>query len=117
MLMATHLINHLCSRIWNWKSPYEMLYKKKLDYSVLCNFSILVHYIKVKPQRDNFISRAEKGVSVGYFAGQKAFKVYSLDNKKVVVCRDVVFNESAYPFIHKSSFGDETFKKYFSTIG
>lgn len=69
ILMATYLINRLPSRILKWKSPYEMLYNKKPDYTNLRNFGCLVYLTNTKPNKDKFDYRASKGVFISYSSG------------------------------------------------
>lgn len=83
-----------------------MLYKRKPDYSTLKVFGSLVYYTN-NPQKDKFDSRAGKGVFIGYSSGQKEYKIYSLDSKKIEICQDVVFHESIFPFKSESTAFDE----------
>lgn len=47
-----------------------------------------VHQVKEKTG-----SRAAKGVFMGYAQGKRGYKVWLIDEQKVVVSKDVVFNE------------------------
>lgn len=71
MLMATHLINRLPSRVLGWKSPFELLYNKAPDYNMLRVFGCLVYFAKVGNHSEKFDPRGEKGVFLGYSVGQK----------------------------------------------
>lgn len=51
LLMATHIVNRLPSPILNWKTPYEMLYKKELDYTSLKVFGCLGYATNNSPHK------------------------------------------------------------------
>ena len=54
LLLATFLINRLPSFILDWKTPYEILYNKPPDYSVLCCFRCLCYATDIQPHKDKF---------------------------------------------------------------
>lgn len=43
---------------------------------------------------------------LGFSHGQKGYKVYSLDTKKIIVSRDVMFQENLFPYLMKSEVAD-----------
>lgn len=63
--MTTYLINCLPSRILQWKSPYELLDQKVLDYANIRAFGSLVYHTNTRPHKDKFESRVGKGVFLG----------------------------------------------------
>ncbi|KAK3036241.1 hypothetical protein RJ639_030783 [Escallonia herrerae] len=58
----------------------------------------------IKP-RDKFAPRAKPGIFVGYPNGQKGYRIYDLESKRIYVSRDVQFLEGIYPYT-KSSLGE-----------
>ncbi|KAK3032090.1 hypothetical protein RJ639_036304 [Escallonia herrerae] len=58
----------------------------------------------IKP-RDKFAPRAKPGIFVGYPNGQKGYRIYDLESKRIYVFRDVQFLEGIYPYT-KSSLGE-----------
>lgn len=42
--------------------------------------------------------RAQRSVFIGYSNTQKGYKVYNLENKTVVISKDVIFHEHHFPF-------------------
>ena len=47
-------------------------------------------------KRGKLDERAEKGVFVGYAAESKGYRIYSLSRMKIVISRDVHFDENSY---------------------
>ena len=96
ILSATFWINMLPSPVLNWKTPSELLLGKALDYSALrvigCLWCLLVRI------GDKFASKAKRYVLLGYPYAQKGYKLYDLDNHKVVLSRDVIFHEHIFSF-------------------
>ncbi|KAL0298504.1 UNVERIFIED_CONTAM: Retrovirus-related Pol polyprotein from transposon TNT 1-94 [Sesamum radiatum] len=98
ILTATYLINRLPSSLLGWKTPYEILHQRSPTYDQLKTFGCLAFACNVKPFKDKFDARAHKCVFIGYSSGQKAFKLYDLNNHSVIISRDVVFHEQNFPF-------------------
>lgn len=98
LLMATHIINRLLSSILKWRTPYELLYKREPNYSLLKIFGCLSYATNVSPHKTKFEQRAYKCIFIGYSLRHKAFKLYNLDTEQVIVSRDVIFYENIYPF-------------------
>ncbi|XP_010246512.1 PREDICTED: uncharacterized protein LOC104589776 [Nelumbo nucifera] len=84
--------------ILDWKTPFEILYNKALEYHMLKVFGCLCYATNTKPAKDKFSTRAFKCVFIGYQPGQKAYKVYDLTSKQVFTSRDVIFFENVFPF-------------------
>ena len=51
---------------------------------------------------DKFSSSSEKSVFIGYSFEKKAYKLFSLESKKILFSRDVTFYETMFPFKNKS---------------
>ncbi|KAJ0534884.1 putative RNA-directed DNA polymerase [Helianthus annuus] len=77
----------------------------------LRNFGCLC-FSTVLNESDKFTYHADKCVLIGYSNVKKGYKLWSLDNKKVLFSRDVKFYEDVYPFKNKhvgnSDFIDKT---------
>lgn len=93
ILMATHIINMLLSSLLDWKTPYQLLYQKPSNYNHLKTFGWLCFATNTLPHKDKFVPRAYKCIFLGYTLGQKAYKVYDIDNNRIYISRDVVFHE------------------------
>lgn len=75
-----------------------MLYGRKPDLSYLKTFGCLGYATNVGPQKGKFEPRAHRCVFIGYSPGQKAYKMYSLDSKKILISRAVIFYENSFPY-------------------
>ena len=101
ILKAAYLINRLPTHVLHNKSPFEMLYQKLSDYSLLRAYGCLcfasVHI------SDKFAPMAIKVVFIGYPFNQKGYKLLNIDNHTIFVSRHVVFHEHIFPYISRSS--------------
>ncbi|KAL0380888.1 UNVERIFIED_CONTAM: Retrovirus-related Pol polyprotein from transposon TNT 1-94 [Sesamum angustifolium] len=98
ILTATYIINRFPTSVLHWKTPYEVLYNRSVDYSMVRTFGCLAFATNVLPQKSKFTKRAYRCVFVGYAFGQKGYKLYDLDDKVLFVSRDVVFHEGIFPY-------------------
>ncbi|GJS73677.1 retrovirus-related pol polyprotein from transposon TNT 1-94 [Tanacetum coccineum] len=100
---ATFLINRLPSSVVGNVTPYEILLKKKLDYTSLRVFGCLAMVSNPLRTADKFDPRGVPCVFLGYPSNQKGYKFYNLLTKTTFVSRDVVFNETLFPFAENST--------------
>ncbi|KAJ0528553.1 putative RNA-directed DNA polymerase [Helianthus annuus] len=100
VLTAVYLINRLPSSVLLGKSPYEIVFGFKPSLMHLRNFGCLC-FSTVLNETDKFTYHADKCVLIGYSNVKKGYKLWSLDNKKVLFSRDVKFYEDVYPFKSK----------------
>ncbi|XP_074369130.1 uncharacterized protein LOC141709984 [Apium graveolens] len=100
VLSATYLINLMPSSVLSWKSPYQILLQQYPDYSRLKVLGCLCY--STNKTSDKLASRAFRCVFIGYPYAQKAYKLYDLDNHKVIISRDVTFQENIFPFKQSS---------------
>ena len=102
LLCATHLINRMTLSSVNFQSPYELLYGHKPSLTHLKVFGCLCYVSTIKAHRSKFEPRALSCIFLGYPSGQKAYRVYDLENHKFLTSRDVIFHEKHLPY-HFSS--------------
>ncbi|KAJ4703438.1 Retrovirus-related Pol polyprotein from transposon TNT 1-94 [Melia azedarach] len=89
---ACYLINRGSHTGINLKTPFEVWSGKPADYSNLRAFGCTIYYHvnegKLEP-------RAKKGVFVGYGDGVKGYRIWSPSEKRVILSRNVVFDENS----------------------
>jgi hypothetical protein len=67
---------------------------EKLTVSHLRVFGCVAYAQISKAKRKKLDDRGEKCIFIGYSETSKAYKVYNLFTKKVVVSRDIIFSEN-----------------------
>ncbi|PRQ60643.1 putative RNA-directed DNA polymerase [Rosa chinensis] len=102
VLTATYLINRLPSKVLAFKSPLEVLKGRKIDLSHLKVFGCTCFVHIQAYQRDKLDPRADKCVFLGYSSTQKGYKRYNLATRKLIVSKDVRFDEVTPYFTRKS---------------
>lgn len=87
---VVYIINRTPSAPLGFEIPEQIYTGREPDYSHMKRFGCLVYYHveqgKLKP-------RAKKGVFMGYPQGVKGYRIWSIEDKKCVVSRDVKFRE------------------------
>ena len=103
--IAYYLVNHSPSIIVDFKIFIEVWSKKLANYSMLKVFGCPTYYDVKKGKLE---PRAKKGVFVGYENRVKGFKIQSLSKRKVILSRDVTFDELT--ILHSKSVVDSSKK-------
>ncbi|CAM8964428.1 unnamed protein product [Rhodiola kirilowii] len=89
---ACYLINHGPHTGIGGKTPYEVWSGKPANYSLLRVFGCTVYYHvsegKLEP-------RAKKGIFVGFRDGVKGYRIWSSSEKRVILSKSVIFDESS----------------------
>jgi hypothetical protein len=90
---AVFLQNRLPTKLLDEKTPFEAWYNYKPSLRFLKVFGSLcfVHIPHIK--KDKLDKKAAPGIFVGYSGASKAYKVYHPQTQKMVVTRDVHFQE------------------------
>lgn len=97
-LTAAYLINLLPSRILNFTTPVERPFHTKPDYMLLRTFGCAV-WPNLRPYNSRKLSfRSTRCVFLGYSAKHKEYKCLEPTTGRVYISRDVVFDESIFPF-------------------
>lgn len=88
---ACYLINRGPHTGIDCKVPYEVWSGRSAEYSVLRVFGCMVYYHvnegKLEP-------RAKKGCFLGYGDGVKGYRIWSPSERRVILSRDVTFDEN-----------------------
>jgi len=74
-------------------SPYEKWYGKKPSVKHLHVFGCFAYALKPGVKRQKMDAKSEKMRFIGYPFGAKGYRLYDVQRHRVVICRDVVFNE------------------------
>lgn len=93
---ATYLVNRSPNRSIGFKTPYEIWYNRIPNLMHLKTFGCTAY---VHQSIDKIEPRSVKGIFLGYALGAKGYRIY-ISNKgkpKVVIARNVVFNEHEFP--------------------
>lgn len=91
VLTAAYIINRLPSIVVDHKTPFEILFGRKPDYTHMKFFGCLVYTRNTETQGDKFEVRGRPRVFVGYPQGQKGYRVYDLETNKIIFSRDINF--------------------------
>lgn len=95
LFTACYLINRSPSRVINLKTPEELWNNKPPSLSHLKTFGSTAYVHNVT---DKLSKRSIKCVLMGYQIGVKGYRLLSLENNKIIISRDVIFNELDFPF-------------------
>lgn len=93
ILTACFTRNRLPSSSLQFKSPYEVWYKEKPDYSKMRVFGSLAFAHVPKELRTKLEPKASECRFLGYSAGVKGYRLVDMRTNKVIVSRDVIFEE------------------------
>ncbi|XP_074327371.1 uncharacterized protein LOC141665290 [Apium graveolens] len=80
------------------QTPYFRLHKESASLDHLRVFGCVVYFSTTKVNRSKFDPRAAIGVFVGYSNSQKGYKVFDLQSNSLCVTRDIVFQETMFPY-------------------
>ncbi|CAA0829640.1 Unknown protein, partial [Striga hermonthica] len=101
-ITSTYLLNRIPTRPLNFKIPLDILYGVKPDYKRLKVFGCLC-YPHLRPYNKHKMDyRSCAGVFLGYSNQYKGYKVL-LPNRRVIITRDVVFDEKRFPYAEKKA--------------
>lgn len=97
-LAATYLINLLPSSAINFETPYERLFHKNPSYYSLRVF-VCACWPNLRPYNNRKLSfRSKQCVFLGYSPRHKGVKCLDVSTGRIYISRDVVFDESVFPF-------------------
>jgi histone deacetylase 1/2 len=100
-LTATFLINRLPTRVIDNASPMKCLSQSKPDYTMLNSFGCAC-WPHLRPMNNKKLAfRSKKCVFVGYSSHHKDYKCLDVSTGRTYISRDVVFDESVFPFARK----------------
>lgn len=97
------MINRTPSTIHKGRTPYEILHGSKPSYEQLRVFGSSWYTHRVTRDKDKFGERSRPCIFVGYPFGKKGWKVYDIERNEFLVSRDVIFQETVFPFEKSNS--------------
>ena len=99
-LAATYLINRLPTKVLDFSSPLEILFKETPNYAGMRTFGCAC-WPNLRPFNTHKLQfRSKQCVFLGYSNLHKGFKCLDVAEGHVYISRDVVFDETIFPF-HK----------------
>jgi histone deacetylase 1/2 len=95
---ATYLINRTPSKLLQFVTPLERLYEQKPDYSFLKVFGCAC-WPNLRPYNQRKLAfRSKQCVFLGYSPHHKGYKCLDVASGRVYISRDVIFEETNFPF-------------------
>ncbi|CAL2238507.1 unnamed protein product [Prunus armeniaca] len=94
---ASYLINRSPSTVLGFKSAKEVWSEKPVDYSKLRVFGCSAYAHIPSDERSKLKPKSTHCIFLGFEKGVKGFKLWDINNRKKVVSRDVVFDETTMP--------------------
>ena len=95
---AIDTINYIHNRIphndINNSIPYELLYDKKIDFSNFRVFVCNVFFYVQKQFHKKLLNSALPGIFLGYDSNPSAYRIYDVNNNKIILSRSIVFFEN-----------------------
>ena len=95
MTTTVFILNRAPTKALKGKTPFEAWHGRKPNVSFLRTFGCVSHVKNTKSHLDKLEDRSTPMVLLGYEEGSKAYRLYDPKGDKVVISRDVVFDEIA----------------------
>lgn len=78
--------------------PYEIMFNRKPDLNLVHAFGCEAFAHIHKPKQKKFEAKAIRCIFLGIEDNHEAFRLLSIESKKIIISRDVKFNEKVFPF-------------------
>ncbi|KAI9177422.1 hypothetical protein LWI28_015026 [Acer negundo] len=93
LMYASHIVNRLPAYALDRKTPKEVWFGQPVfDYDRLHIFGCPAYFHVTESKLD---PRAKKAIFVGFSEGFKGFRLWNSESKKIILSRDVTFDQSA----------------------
>ena len=93
LLAAIYIYNRTPHSSLGFKSPYEIRFNKKPNYTYLKSFSSITYYKRPNPKK--LESRSKKAILIGY-TDFSNYKLLDLESNRAIYARDVKILEGQY---------------------
>ncbi|CAL8990800.1 unnamed protein product [Prunus brigantina] len=92
---AVYVLNRSPTKALDKKTPFEAYSGRKPGLKHLRVFGSLCYAHVPNPQRQKLDLASKRCVFLGYGSCEKGYRLYNITTEKVIISRDVVFNEEA----------------------
>ncbi|KAM5569751.1 hypothetical protein ABKV19_016986 [Rosa sericea] len=92
---AVYLLNRCPTKAVKDLTPFECWSRRKPSVNHLRVFGSVCFVLVAKELRHKLEENSEKCIFVGYSDQTKGYRLYNLKKEKIVISRDVIFNEKA----------------------
>ena len=90
---AVYLLNRSLTKSVRGMTPYQAWHGRKPNVQHLRTFGCVAHVKRIGPGMNKLSDRSSQMIFIGYEQGSKAYRLYDPSKRKLVVSRDVVFEE------------------------
>lgn len=91
---AVYILNRCVSSMSKEKTPFQLWMRQKPDLGHIKIFGSIAYAHITKEFRKKFDAKSKKCIFVGYQGDSKNYRLYDSINDKVIVSRDVIFDET-----------------------
>lgn len=91
---AVYILNRCVSSISRENTPFELWTQQKSDLSHIRIFGSVAYTHITKKFRKKLDTKSKKCILVGYQGDSKNYRLFDPNTGKVIVSRDVIFNET-----------------------
>lgn len=88
-----YILNRSTTYILDDITPFEVWYDKRPDVNHFRVFSFLGYVHIPREHRQKLKPKSEPCIFIGYCEANKEYKLYNPKNHKVVISRDIIFDE------------------------
>ena len=93
MTTVVFILNRAPTKALKGKTPFEAWHGQKPNVSFLRTFGCVGHMKNTKPHLDKLEDKSTSLVLLVYEEGSKVYRLYDPKRGKVLISRDVVFDE------------------------
>ena len=98
---AVYLRNRISTISLKTSTPYEALFGRKPSVKHLKIFGCACYPHIPGDERSKLDPKVRRCIFLGYSSESKAYRVYDKERKKIIISRDIVFNESQRSLVEK----------------
>jgi hypothetical protein len=100
--LSAYSINRLPTPILSNESPFFKLYHQQLDYSLLRVFGCACYPLLCPYTPHKLAFKSKQCIFLGFSSNHRGYRCFDSVSRKVYLSRNVVFDESLFPTIHRS---------------